>query len=336
MPHRRGTAGQVVGRGGEIPLAQRDQAEQAMAEGGIAGCLPGCDHRRLGGGGRRAHLPAGQAEAGIQDRQRRFGWDAPHGRPVDALDHLLGFVVPAQVSQAGRDGQPGLGMAGIGGYRAAPAARLLEQLDCVADLPVVPADQGDGHQRHGDRRAAVPGWFGQDAGGQAFGVRIRGRPGQRLEVCRQGRIAHVRGQVRLGERRLGLSPGQFRLAARAQDRGQGAAQPGLVHRRQWLRQPVLDEAGRAIEPPGRGECLGGGHQPGPCDRGAGRARGVGTGQVQGPQRQPGGGLRIRGQQLGGRVIQARQRRAVSGGGGFEQMAEAAAGDSPRRNSSSPN
>ena len=130
--------------------------------------------------------------------------------------------------------------------------------------------------------------------------------GQRL-------LAQAVRQLRLGQDHLGLADGVAGLAAGAQDRGQGAPQPGLGNRRQRLGQGVMGEPGGLIQPAGRGQGLGGGHR-------AGQRAGVGGGcQLQRAQRQVGGGLRSRTQCLHRRGVKIGQRRWVVRMRGLQQV-----------------
>jgi hypothetical protein len=249
---------------------------------------------------------------------------------VNGRQHLLRFAAASQVDQARGEGQEWLHMTGICGDGAATAGGLVQKLEAFADPALVPGDHGLGEQRRGDGLAVVLPRHGEDARGHPFSRLMSWRAGQRLQVCRQGFIAQARWQFRLGEYRLGLDPGLLRLAVRAQDRREGAAEPGFGHRRHWLRQPLHNDAGRLLEPPGSRESLGGGHR-------AGQHAGiVGMGQVQRPPGQPGCGLRRRGQELGCRLVQSGQRHVVPQAGGFEQMPGRGRGGFPRRSRISPN
>ena len=135
-----------------------------------------------------------------------------------------------------------------------------------------------------------------------------GPAGARSAPPRAGRAAAAAGP---GPSRPGR--GVAGLAAGAQDRGQGAPQPGFGNRRQRLGQGVLGEPGGLVQPAGRGQGLGGGHR-------AGQRAGVGRGcQLQCAQRQVGGGLRRRTQCPRRRGVKTGQRRWVPRMRGLQQV-----------------
>ena len=207
--HRGGLAGEVLGRGREVALAQRDQGDQAPAEGSVTGCLPGGGHRLLRCGGGLAQAAPGQVETGIQDREHCVRGYAPQPLAVDGPEHLPRFIPAAQISQHGRQDQQRLDMASIRGHAAAPAARLMDKLKPVADLPRVPGDQRPGDQRRCDDLAAVLIGPSQYARGYPVGRIGFWPPSQRLQLRHQRHIAHVRRQARAGG---GRHPSDCQLA----------------------------------------------------------------------------------------------------------------------------
>ena len=141
----------------------------------------------------------------------------------------------------------------------------------------------------------------------------RARPGQGQQVRGQRLLAQAVRQLRLGQDHLGLADGVAGLATGAQDRGQGAPQPGLGNRRQRPGQGVMGEPGGLVQPAGRGQRLGGGHR-------TGQRAGIGRGcQLQCAQRQVGGGLRSRTQCPRRGSVKIGQRRWVLWMRGLQQM-----------------
>jgi hypothetical protein len=92
---------------------------------------------------------------------------------------------------------------------------------------------------------------GQDGAGGRARVLVA-QPGQGLQARGQRLIPQARGQLRLGQHQLSLAGRVPGPPGGAQDRGQGAPQPVLGRRRQWLGQHVTGGRGGLVQPPGRG------------------------------------------------------------------------------------
>ncbi len=251
-------------------------------------------------------------DAGAQDGQRRLGGDAVQRLVVRGVEDILRFAELAQVDAGGGEREQRLDMAGIGGDPGAVAGRRTEQLEPVADLAVVPAEDRAGDQGRRGGVAVVLAGGGQDRVGYRPGELVA-QPGQGLQVRGHRLVPQVIGQLRDGQHHRGLGGGVPGLAAGAQDRGQSAPQPGLGHGRQRRSQCVPGDPGGLLQPAGRGQRLGGGHRAGQ------RARIGGTCQLQRTLRQVGCGLRSRTQRLRRRPVKIGQRGGVTGMRGLEQV-----------------
>ena len=163
--------------------------------------------------------------------------------------------------------------------------RITQQLEPVADLAAVPADDRAGEQGRRGGVAVVLAGGGQNGVGYRAGVFVA-QPAESLQVRGQRLVPQAVGQLRPGQYQLGLLGGGPGLAAGTQDRGQGAPQPVLGRRRQRLGQQVTGDPGGLVQPAGRGQGLGDGHRAGQRGR-IGR-----RGQLQRAQRQAGRGLRL--------------------------------------------
>ena len=233
-----------------------------------------------------------------------MGWDAVQRRVVGGAEDTVGFLELAEVDKGGGEREQRLGMAGIGRDPGAVAGGIAQQPERLADLAVVPGDDRAGGQGRHDGMAVMLAGVGKDGVGQGPSDSVA-RPGPGQQVRGQRLLAQAVRQLRLGQDHLGLAGGVAGRAAGAQDRGQGAPQPGLGNRRQRPGQGVLGEPGGLVQPAGRGQGLGGGHR-------AGQRAGVGRGcQLQRAQRQVGRGLRRRTQCLHRRGVKIGQRRRVA-------------------------
>ena len=212
-------------------------------------------------GGGVGQPPGGQVDAGAQDGQSRLGRDALQRRLVGGAQDAVGFLQLAQVDQGSGEREQRLRVAGIGGDPAVAAGGIAQQVQGVANLSVVPGDNRAGDQGRCRDGAAMPTGSGQHGVGRRPGELVA-QPGQRLQMPYQRLVPQVTGQLRPGKDQLGLGGGILKRTGRAQDRGQGAAQPVLGRRRQRPGQHVRGDPGGLVKPPGGGQGFGGGHRAG--------------------------------------------------------------------------
>ena len=254
----------------------------------------------------------GQVDAAAQQGQRRGGRDVPQRWAVCGAEDILRVVELAQVDQGGGEREQRLDLAGIRRGPGAVPRRITQQLEPVADLAAVPADDRAGEEGRRGGVAVVLAWSGQNSVGYRSGEFVA-QTGQSLQVRGQRLVPQAAGQLWPGQDQLGLVGSVPGLAAGTQDRGQGAPQPILGRRRQRPGQHVPGDRSGLVQPTGRGQGLGGGHRTGQRGRIARR------GQLQRAQRQPGRGLRRRAQRLRRRPVQPGQRRGIPRMSGLEQV-----------------
>jgi hypothetical protein len=176
-----GTVGEVLARRREVAAAQLGHRQHAVRGRGVPvraegrGDIQGRPGVR-GGGGQAA---VGQVDAGAQHGQRRLGWDVLQCRVICGAEDILGRVELAQVDQGGGEREQRLDLTGIRADPGTVPCRIMQQLERVADLAAVPADDraGDTGRRGGG--AVVLGVGSQDAVGDRAGEFVA-QPGQGL------------------------------------------------------------------------------------------------------------------------------------------------------------
>ena len=131
---------------------------------------------------------------------------------VRGAEDILRLAELAQIDQGGGEREQWLDLASIRSDPGAVPRGVAQQLEPVADLAAVPADDRAGEQGRRGGGAVVLARGRQDGVGYRSGEFVA-QPGQGLQVRGQRLVPQAAGQLRPGQDHLGLVGGVPGLAA---------------------------------------------------------------------------------------------------------------------------